>query len=55
MVKKKESLSALEFLPLNHSPFAWTGLASAFKKASFVEVTRRSETRPMMGFCISAP
>jgi GNAT superfamily N-acetyltransferase len=28
--------------------FAWTGLASAFVKAGFVEVARRSETRPMM-------
>jgi len=55
MVKKKEALSALEFHPLNRSPFAWTGLASVFKKAGFGEVTRRSETRPMMRFCISAP
>jgi GNAT superfamily N-acetyltransferase len=28
--------------------FAWTGLASAFKKAGFTEVARRSETRPIM-------
>jgi hypothetical protein len=53
MVKKKEALSALEFHPLNQSPFAWTGLASAFKKAGFLEVTRRSETRPMMRFVVS--
>jgi len=33
--------------------FAWTGLASAFKKAGFLEVARRSETRPMMRFLIS--
>ena len=33
--------------------FAWTGLASAFRKAGFLEVTRRSETRPMMRFFIS--
>jgi len=33
--------------------FAWTGLASAFKKAGFLEVARRSETRPMMRFFIS--
>jgi GNAT superfamily N-acetyltransferase len=32
--------------------FAWTGIASAFKKVGFVEVTRRSETRPMMRFLI---
>ena len=28
--------------------FAWTGLASAFLKAGFVECERRSETRPIM-------
>lgn len=28
--------------------FAWTGLASAFLKAGFKEVARRSETRPIM-------
>ena len=28
--------------------FAWTGLASAFIKAGFKEVIRRSETRPIM-------
>jgi GNAT superfamily N-acetyltransferase len=32
--------------------FAWTGIASAFKKVGFVELTRRSETRPMMRFLI---
>ena len=30
--------------------FAWTGLCSAFKKVGFVEVKRRSETRPIMRF-----
>jgi GNAT superfamily N-acetyltransferase len=30
--------------------FAYTGLASAFRKAGFVEVTRRSETRPIMRY-----
>ena len=29
-------------------PFAFTGLASAFRKIGFVEVIRRSETRPIM-------
>lgn len=33
--------------------FVWTGLASAFKKAGFVEVARRSETRPIMRFYVS--
>ncbi len=28
--------------------FAWTGIASAFLKAGFVESERRSETRPIM-------
>ena len=28
--------------------FAYTGLVSAFRKAGFVEVVRRSETRPIM-------
>ena len=28
--------------------FVWTGLASAFRKAGFKEVLRRSETRPIM-------
>jgi GNAT superfamily N-acetyltransferase len=28
--------------------FAWTGLASAFRKAGFKEVARRSTTRPIM-------
>jgi GNAT superfamily N-acetyltransferase len=28
--------------------FAWTGLASAFRKAGFEEVARRSATRPIM-------
>lgn len=30
--------------------FAYTGLASAFSKAGFEEVARRSETRPIMRF-----
>ena len=32
--------------------FAWTGLATFFKKAGFVECARRSETRPIMRFHI---
>ncbi len=31
-------------------PFAYTGLASAFRKVGFVEVIRRSETRPIMRY-----
>jgi GNAT superfamily N-acetyltransferase len=30
--------------------FVWTGLASAFVKAGFKEVVRRSETRPIMRY-----
>jgi len=32
--------------------FAWTGFASAFKKAGFKEVIRRSETRPIMRYVV---
>ena len=32
--------------------FAWTGVSSAFRKAGFKEVLRRSETRPIMRFSI---
>jgi GNAT superfamily N-acetyltransferase len=34
--------------------FAYTGLASAFRKVGFVEVIRRSETRPIMRYMIRA-
>ncbi len=34
--------------------FAFTGLASAFLRAGFVEVARRSETRPIMRYQIDA-
>jgi hypothetical protein len=32
--------------------FAYTGLASTFRKAGFVEVARRSEKRPIMRYTI---
>lgn len=32
--------------------FAYTGLASAFRKVGFVEVARRSDTRPIMRYMI---
>jgi GNAT superfamily N-acetyltransferase len=35
--------------------FAYTGLASAFRKAGFVEVLRRSETRPIMRYLLGDP
>lgn len=34
------------------APFVYTGLVSAFLKAGFVEVARRSETRPIMRYAI---
>jgi GNAT superfamily N-acetyltransferase len=30
--------------------FAWTGIPSAFRKAGFKEVMRRSKTRPIMRY-----
>jgi GNAT superfamily N-acetyltransferase len=35
-------------------PFVYTGVVSAFRKAGFVEVLRRSENRPIMRFIIAA-
>ena len=34
------------------APFVYTGLASAFRKAGFKEVARRSEARPIFRFVI---
>jgi GNAT superfamily N-acetyltransferase len=36
------------YSPTMPAPFAWTGTASAFRKAGFTEVARRSRTRPIM-------
>ena len=33
-------------------PFVWTGLVSSYKKAGFVEVARRSATRPVMRYYV---
>ena len=33
-------------------PFVWTGIPSAFEKAGFKEVARRSRTRPIMRYTI---
>jgi len=35
--------------------FAWTGLPSAFRKAGFVEIARRSPTRPIMRLDLEGP
>jgi GNAT superfamily N-acetyltransferase len=51
---KKNGGKILEGYPIepgtdNYAPaFAYTGLASAFKKAGFEEAARRSDTRPIM-------
>lgn len=51
---KKNGAKIIEGYPVdpatkNYAPvFAYTGLASAFKKAGFTEAARRSETRPIM-------
>jgi GNAT superfamily N-acetyltransferase len=41
----------------DHVPeaFAWTGFASAFKRAGFKEVARRSDTRPIMRYIVRNP
>jgi GNAT superfamily N-acetyltransferase len=55
---KKKGGSVVEAYPVESKKdkmadaFAWTGLASAFVKAGFVECARRSETRPIMRFYI---
>lgn len=57
-VKKKKG-KIVEGYPVepknNNMPsvFAWTGFASAFRKAGFEEVARRSETRPIMRYVIN--
>jgi GNAT superfamily N-acetyltransferase len=56
---KKQGGTVLEGYPVepkkDKTPdaFAWTGLASAFETADFMEVARRSETRPIMRFIVS--
>ena len=50
---KKEKAKWIEAYPVEAKKqtadvFIWTGIASAFLKAGFKEVTRRSESRPIM-------
>jgi GNAT superfamily N-acetyltransferase len=52
---RKHGARIVEGYPVDPKPgapsadvFAWTGLASAFRKAGFEEVLRRSPTRPVM-------
>jgi GNAT superfamily N-acetyltransferase len=53
---KSKEIKILEGYPSvpysNNIPaaFAWTGIPSAFKKAGFTEVARRSKTRPIMRY-----
>jgi GNAT superfamily N-acetyltransferase len=55
---KKRGAGAVEGYPVEPrtgvtaDAFAFTGLSSTFRKAGFVEVARRSETRPIMRFFI---
>ena len=49
-----EGATAVEAYPVEPysekmpAAFAWTGIASAFEKAGFVEVLRRSAARPIL-------
>ncbi|MFH1194733.1 MAG: GNAT family N-acetyltransferase [bacterium] len=53
---KQKNVKIIESYPVEPSKekigdvFAWVGIASAFAKAGFKEVARRSETRPMMRY-----
>lgn len=55
---KKQGAKIIEGYPVQPKKqnipavFAWTGFASAFQKAGFKEVARRSATRPIMRFKI---
>jgi GNAT superfamily N-acetyltransferase len=55
---KKQGAKIVEGYPVEpkqeHIPdaFAYTGIASIFREAGFVEVVRRSETRPIMRYRI---
>jgi len=55
---KKHGAGAVEGYPVEPrsgampDAFAYTGLSSTFRKAGFIEVARRSETRPIMRFFI---
>jgi GNAT superfamily N-acetyltransferase len=56
---RKQGARILEGYPIELSegrlpdPFVYTGLASTFRKAGFVEVLRRSKTRPIMRYTIA--
>ena len=51
--KKIKILEGYPTVPYNSNipaAFAWTGIPSAFEKAGFIEVTRRSKSRPIMRY-----
>ena len=53
--EKIKALEGYPIVPYNTNipaAFAWTGIPSAFEKAGFKEVTRRSKTRPIMRYQI---
>ncbi|HMV25310.1 MAG TPA: GNAT family N-acetyltransferase [bacterium] len=56
---KKMGVQILEAYPSDPydaqvpAPFVWTGLTSAFVKAGFKEVARRSKTRPIMRYVVN--
>jgi GNAT superfamily N-acetyltransferase len=56
---RKQGAKIVEGYPIDPkkplpAAFAYTGLVSAFRAAGFVEVLRRSETRPIMRYFLSA-
>jgi GNAT superfamily N-acetyltransferase len=51
-IAKSHRRQGLSVKLLQADAFVWTGLASAFRKAGFEEVARRSDTRPIMRFTI---
>ena len=51
--KKVKILEGYPTVPYNENipaAFAWTGIPSAFEKAGFIEVARRSKSRPIMRY-----
>jgi GNAT superfamily N-acetyltransferase len=51
--KKVKILEGYPAVPYNSNipaAFAWTGIPSAFEKAGFVEVARRSKSRPILRY-----
>jgi len=58
---KKQGARIVEGFPVEpkktgmSDAFAYTGLVSTFRKAGFVEVLRRSKTRPIMRYFIGEP